>query len=353
MHRAPSIGKKCAFALLSICAFFGAVEATLRLVGFTFRTDQPSIWYQGSPAEVMLVQTGPGVWEPISDVGPFNADGLIGPMVPIERRPGSLRIAALGDSCTHWGDPNYVTVAERLLEKRLRQPVEAINAGVSRYSTEQGLWRLREKVLKYRPDVVTIYFGWNDHWTTDSRTDALAMAEKLPPLAKLLAPLQGSRIVQGAVYVADGAHELLLRRHQSTTSTVHRVPPPQYCENLRRMVELIRAIGAVPILVTAPTSAVGDVYAWDYMGLVNGFSNLPYQTHMDLHDAYVEWTRRTAKELNVPLVDARERLRGVAGLHMDDCIHLTQQGHERIGELVADEIARAASDRRQSTARRD
>ena len=47
-----------------------------------------------------------------------------------------------------------------------------LNAGCSGYSAYQGLEILRRRGLKYRPDVVTIWFGWNDKAYWDGMTDA-------------------------------------------------------------------------------------------------------------------------------------------------------------------------------------
>ncbi len=85
--------------------------------------------------------------------------------IPYEKPAGTVRILALGDSHTQGyevrQDRTFAAVSERALAARLI-PAEAINAGVSGYSTAEALAFLENEGVKYRPDVVVLGFYAND-----------------------------------------------------------------------------------------------------------------------------------------------------------------------------------------------
>lgn len=96
-----------------------------------------------------------------------NALGLRGSEVP-ERKGDELRLLALGDSLVYGqgvGDeetlPYYL---ERELERRAggRQRWRVVNGGHRGYSTNQELGLLRELGPRIRPDVVVLFWYWND-----------------------------------------------------------------------------------------------------------------------------------------------------------------------------------------------
>ncbi len=93
--------------------------------------------------------------------------------VGVERRPGSLRLVAMGESTTmgHNVDTgNYPAHLRRLLAERTgnsRDEAEVINAGVAGWVSGQ-IALLAERELKdYRPDIVFLYVGWNDFQSYD------------------------------------------------------------------------------------------------------------------------------------------------------------------------------------------
>ena len=79
-----------------------------------------------------------------------------------------FRILALGDSITFGlainDEETYPVQLEEILQRIFPAPVkvEVINAGVTGYSSRQGLVYLREKLLFLKPDLVIIGFGVDD-----------------------------------------------------------------------------------------------------------------------------------------------------------------------------------------------
>lgn len=92
--------------------------------------------------------------------------------------PGVIRILTLGDSFTGAIEVPLEDSFSRLLEKRLNEiaaPMrfEVVNLGVGGYSTVNEMLMFREEGVKYRPDLVLLFFNDGDirdnfHLTIDS-----------------------------------------------------------------------------------------------------------------------------------------------------------------------------------------
>ena len=93
-----------------------------------------------------------------------NADGLLGKSYPIDRTPGKLRVAVLGDSFTSGEaippDKKFAGVWETKLSKKFPPGVEVINFGVGGTGTWQQLQRFHIKARKYKPDLTVLAFCW-------------------------------------------------------------------------------------------------------------------------------------------------------------------------------------------------
>jgi hypothetical protein len=96
-----------------------------------------------------------------------NSLGLRDHEVSVRKRPGTLRVLALGDSFTY-GITALEDTWPKLLERNLRKrfpgrTIEVLNAGVPCYSTYQELAYLERSLLQLDPDVVVLgFFVGND-----------------------------------------------------------------------------------------------------------------------------------------------------------------------------------------------
>ncbi len=95
----------------------------------------------------------------------INALGLRGPEIEA-RVEGELRVVALGDSTTFGvGVADADTLPARLelaLEERLARPVTVVNTGHAAYSTNQEVALLHELGPRLDPDVVILFWFFND-----------------------------------------------------------------------------------------------------------------------------------------------------------------------------------------------
>ncbi len=252
------------------------------------------------------------------------------------KAPGTIRIICLGDSVTAQGEPGY----SQLLHDRLNAnpPTtnrwECFNMAVYGYSSMQGLRVFQLEAVALKPDFVTIYFGWNDHWL-EMETDRTRMAVKVHPLyGRVYNKLKEKRIFMLL-------SQLMRPRGvevQSRERAGFRVPPDEYVEVLKEFVSEVRAAGAVPILITA---ARREVYP--------SKDKFPEESrkvdYNQVHDQYVELTRQAARETGAELVDLQEAFAGSEhdGVFMKDGIHFKQSGLELIAGMLNERIRKLSA----------
>lgn len=96
----------------------------------------------------------------------INRDGLRGPELR-SKEPGEFRILSLGESTTFAPqmpyEQSYSAVLERYLNAEPRETrVRVMNAGVPGYTLFQGVHFLLHRAMPFEPDLVLLYFGYND-----------------------------------------------------------------------------------------------------------------------------------------------------------------------------------------------
>lgn len=95
----------------------------------------------------------------------INSDGFHDRERSIQKPPGTLRIAVLGDSYVEAMNVPLEKAFPAVLQRQLAQckavrgkKIEVLNFGVSGYGTAQELLTLHEKVWKYAPDIILLAF---------------------------------------------------------------------------------------------------------------------------------------------------------------------------------------------------
>ncbi len=333
-------------SVLSMCVFFGGLEVLLELRGFS--ANLPPVIFEGKDEQGgrVVPETLPDpelLWKfkPGSNFHgkQINQLGFREREVDPRKAPGTTRIVCMGDSVTGQGRPSY---AQYLHDRLQAGPPgsgswEAFNIGVHGYCVLQGsvLFDRMDPVLD--PDIVTIYFGWNDHWL-DRSPMSQQMAVRMGSVSgRIYETLKRSRLFCYMIVKLNPAKPL-----QSATSTdwVPRVPPDEYREALTELVRKIKASGATPVVITAPRRE-----------LTEELLKKNYARDLDeaeaTHDRYIEITREVAATENAPLFDLAKILEGSENDHLfaPDGIHFdyymregyltadpaTQPGLERIG----------------------
>jgi len=96
----------------------------------------------------------------------INSHGLLDKEYPLQRSPGALRVAVLGDSFVAGEEiepgSTFHELWEKELPKRLGVPVEVLNFGVSGIGTWKQLQTFHLRVPAFEPDVTVLMFYWGN-----------------------------------------------------------------------------------------------------------------------------------------------------------------------------------------------
>jgi lysophospholipase L1-like esterase len=307
-----------ALLLVALAFALGAAELGLRIAGYRFQPTLENVEFGWPNREVRQK-----AYAPDPDLFWVQHDYA----ERLERlrytRPDLL---FLGDSCTEWGRwPKLFAYA--LQQAHPERTLLTGNLGTAGWSSFQGLEQLRRDALPLRPRAVTFWYGWNDHWRGMGVDDASVHAISRPPWPWLRA----LRLEQLAL---EARLAWQIRRHGPAPQ---RVPPDAWRANLTEMVRATRAAGAVPVLLTAPTSHMpGSEPPHLSPRWVENLSDL-----VPLHRRYVQIVRDVAAQERAPLCDLTARFEalgpeGRAGLFSLDGIHLTLAGDRRVAAFLLD-----------------
>lgn len=282
---------------------------------------------------------------------PLNRLGFRGPE-PGPKRPGTRRIVALGDSCTfgYIGREEgvgsvfqpYPLKLQRFVERRSGPDVvEVLNAGVPGYNSYHGILLLRSKLRGFDPDLVTVRYGWNDHFLSAGGEGELfrepdtrlgRFAEGLLLRTKLYAFLRRLGLELRALRqpVDDQARQAFFEQREYTPT----IPIDRYEANLRRIVELGRAQGADVWLLTSPRNRNADEEARKTQAKRN---KLDFDELMQIHDDYNEVVRRVGLALDAPVIDMAALYRRYEDAPVflpSDVVHPAQGGQNLEAEAL-------------------
>ncbi|MCB1055236.1 MAG: SGNH/GDSL hydrolase family protein, partial [Acidobacteria bacterium] len=257
----------------------------------------------------------------------INSLGLRGPEIAA-KEPGELRILSLGESSTFGSKVSYGETYSAQLERRLAacagpgRRVRVINAGVIGYSLFQGVTYLEHRGLALEPDVVLLYFGYNDFLKVSYRarrdvydrtsvsglTDRQVFRQRrrwLPSLSETLA--RWSNFYR---------HLLVLARRGEEPSEVLaddelvRVPETDRRYLLGKALELCRRHGIQLVIV------------------------VPWYRHFDRHEGLL---REFAAEHRLALVDLPSMLADQPRQKLFvDGVHPNPDGHRLMAEAMAE-----------------
>ncbi len=257
----------------------------------------------------------------------INSLGFLEREVDPAKKPGTIRVICMGDSCTGQGTPPYSGIIHQMLTNSpLTEHVwESFNMAVHGYSAVQGLRLFQKQVKALEPDVVTLYYGWNDHWLGGRLPDSKRMVtlESNPFKAHIINILSKKRFGQ---FILSAFFSGTPAVKEDTTG--FRVPLDEYHQTLEMFVAEIRAINAIPIIITAPRAEI-----LTELLVAHGQARSIEET-INAHDLYVEITRKVAQEKNAILLDLAAIFSGKdsAEHFQNDGIHLKSSGRKKVAE---------------------
>jgi lysophospholipase L1-like esterase len=274
----------------------------------------------------------------------INALGFPDREVDPVKKAGVKRVICMGDSVTGQGPPPYSLTLHQMLTNAPPDGAvwEAFNMAVHGYSSVQGLRLFQERGKLMRPDVVTILYGWNDHWR-DVQTDSARMAMRFTPrMAAVMERLRKRRFVLLLFRAANPARHITRHERTDGVDMGVRVPAEEYRWALAKYVAEVRSVGALPILITAPRhQPLSEL-------LVENGQALSVDKAQRLHDEYVEITRDVARKTDTILLDLYEEFRDPAcqAWFQGDGIHFLNPGREHIARRVYDTLRAAVAQQR-------
>ena len=340
-RRTLSWPKAVVFSILPVLFLLLIGEGGLRLYSGYFRTA-----YERYNTETGRLELVPNIQTAIPGGARIriNSKGFVGVEFDDVKPAGIYRVFAVGDSCTFAGDwdVSYSAFLERMLNVGGRR-FEVINAGIEGYNSEYALGRIRDDILKYGPDLVTIYIGWNDlmkmspnNMSSSGRVTWLGAALNHSYLYKGLSKVMFADI--RPILMPPG-----LSREEPEFHVFDHFVPLTYEENVSAMVALLRERNVRVLLPTRPTVLTRNMSS---EGLKAQHVFFPYFPEaysvprlLSLHTAYNNSLRRLAARLQVPIVDLDEVFdRRDKRTLFWDTMHPSKEGHELIAAALAPRV---------------
>ncbi|WP_419189748.1 SGNH/GDSL hydrolase family protein [Stieleria marina] len=327
-RRGLSRRRKIVFGLFTVIVFFAIAEGMLRFAGF--RVEQrvehmqfsfPIDDYNNNSPQPFLQRDPVLFWKPTAGILGHNSLGCYGPEFSKEKPAEKTRVLCLGDSCTHFGPISYPDILRATLEKTAPGEYEVINAGVIGYTSYQGKTLLESVASDWSPDIVTVYFGWNDHWLSVGVEDKNQHGGQASPVTDTLG---GLRLFQVA--------RMLKSNQRDASSKQFRVSLTDYEKNLRSISDWCRSNNAQPCYLTAPHAF--DLGIPPY--LVQSGEITDEASLIPLHQSYNEVVRKVAKESSVPLIDLAVEMQTMdkQKLFIEDHIHLSESGRVHVARRI-------------------
>jgi len=327
-----SLRKKIAFSLIAVVLFFGFFELMMRVAGFRFDTTVeqmefsfPLDDYNQNAPQKYLQQDDALFWKPIAGVLGHDAKGFYGPEFSAKKPEGVFRIVCLGDSCTHFGPISYPDILRDFLEREAPGRFEVINAACIGYTSFQGRTLLEQQVLDWSPDLVTVYFGWNDHWLARGVEDKNQAVAQPSTATRWLNRL---RLMQLARMLSSGS--------QDRQIDVMRVSTDDYADNLMTIAQKCNESEAMVWYITAPHALDLGIPPYLYSsGEISNPDDL-----IPLHRQYNQIVADVAQQQQASLIDLQAEIDQMdkSNLFIDDHIHLSPQGKLYLTRRMIDQM---------------
>ena len=200
-----------------------------------------------------------------SETASTNGLGFRGPDFAPVKTPGVFRVICLGESSTfgyrNRDDETYPVYLQKLLD-RDGLHAEVINAGFPYYTTGSILSLLKNEILTYKPDLITLYAGYNDtSWPTEigilgktalwvdshSITYLLWRQEVMHRIADKI-----ERRVYGRA-IPQKLRDEAFKKNDELVSRRYRV-------NVKSIIQLARSRGIAVVLIKQPVTARNPGY---------------------------------------------------------------------------------------------
>lgn len=276
----------------------------------------------------------------------IDQDGFRGP--ELDRAHAAPRIVTIGDSCT-FGMTESASYP-RVLEETLRRGdigVEVVNAAVEGYTSRDVLMEL-DRLKALRPDVTTVYLGWNGLFNREQvfGDPTLASWRLARGVARNLTTLFRSPQTAALAAYTRPKHA---DPHDPEVARLDGLVPAFFPE-IRQIVREMRSTGSRVVLLTLPGLYEVDREPTEDMlriGHLPTYTDNPYVLAR-LTARLNELLRELARDESVDVIDLEAWSRKALnprGHYFFDSVHLTDEGQAMLGRYLADPLARILASR--------
>lgn len=338
--------KLFAFSVVSLLIVLAAGEVSVRVWAYYFRT--PYERYNPTLGRIELIPNI-RIEKPNRRIS-VNSLGFVGDEFQAQKPQEVYRIFALGDSCTFgtgWEESTYPWILEQLLNNTSdRRRYEVINAGIEGYNSTWALARLKDEILRYDPDMVFVYIGWNDLMNRAPQGD-----RSESPRNRLLSSLMDNSYLIRAYrklvfyYLRPLVVEPSVAPNEADFRAYDGFTPAVFQRNLEDIATVLRQNGVSTVFATLPT-VVRRTMTREELRRSRVF--FPYfagsysvDQFLSLHRAYNETVRSVAAKYSIPLVDLDREFNKYPtreGLFWDT-MHPSKRGHVLIARMTFKMVA--------------
>lgn len=263
----------------------------------------------------------------VEGVYQINSYGLRDVEFSKEKPAGNFRVICLGNSCTFgWrvkSEETYPKQLEKLMNIDLDyKKYEVINAGVTGYSSFQGKRFLRDQILKYKPDLIMICYGWNDllpaAFGIEDKDQKMAPRIFLD-IQNLLGRTELYRFIRGLIL-----SRFQVKKTGKSAEMIPRVSAEDFANNLLEIIFMASKENIPVIFLTTPIASleafwgpakVSKTHRWHQV-YNNIILNLPLSSGAYIFDAAALFEKR----------------KDVYDKPKDDFIHYNAIGHKLMAE---------------------
>lgn len=331
----------------SLASFFSVMELALYFSGFNYSQFPKFMnikmvgnyihWQKSQITAQQFIPHKKRMWAAKPEFGDVNENGYIGRSISVERNPGLKRILFLGDSCTA-GMGYYPDRIIKLFREQYGAEVESLIAAVGGYSTYQGLEFMKES-LKYKPDILVSYFGWNDHWLAiGGLPDNLfkELTESQIFIHNTFSKLRTYQLLHFMIYPPKKyslGNNASSKISSEEISQLTRVPENFYIYNVKEMIK-VAAENNIKIYFIAPPMGL-------HITEISKDFLIPTHLIPQIHNYYLGILKQVVAEYPAAHLLNFEDVVFDKTLMMADGIHLTAKGHTLIAERVVKNLIAA------------
>lgn len=285
----------------------------------------------------------------------INAQGFRGKDFIPEKPPGTYRIIAMGESSTFGfyarDEHTYPATLERLFAERVPgRRVEVINAGIPDANSDNILAMLRQELIPYRPNFLTLYAGYNDAQYLMDENLLQALASWVHAHSATYVVIKRAVTAVGGPVLHSRWAKYLPRADRDHVRRQVDLHAARYRRNLEQIIATARGAGVDLVFIKQPvttsrspqTRTKGLAY-YNELRLIRSQLDrdgwvTPYEALFLVHRGLMDTLEEVAGHHGIPLVD-NIAIVNARRDYLASYVHLTEEGNRALAEALYEQIA--------------